>query len=264
MACSPESDGDLFSPGSGGKGDGEDLHTTLPAGHYALELMSRSEVWDGAERRMLYPSTRVLALARVIRDGKAQALRVAPCRVELPQLGKYLPRLPDSTVQRLPALELPIAIDAVGTEQEAAWRLSSGLRAITLGAQLDDPLDDPLPAHRDDPAVIDQDGDGEPGITVKVALFSVYLAARVRLQLLDGRYPRQSPSDDAGVEVERPTIDGKLSMTLDQRIYGDSVPFYDVAEAVAEAGDTYRILSTEQHFALSPITARSCAALLAR
>lgn len=260
LACGVESDPSMEAPGSGGKVDSPTLVTKLPAGSYLLELTSRSEIWDAQQKEMLTPRTRILAHARSVVEDDAQLLSIEPCRVELPRLGKHQPVLPDATVQRLPALSLALSAEAVGADDEAAWRLSSALGAITLGARLDDPLHDPLPVEEDDASVFDQEGDGDPGVTVKVGYFSIYMAARVRLQLIDGRWPRQAPVD--GGLATRPTIDGELYLSLDQQILDDSVPFYDVAKAVAEAAESYQVLTTEHRFHLSPRQEQSCAALL--
>ena len=50
---------------------------------------------------------------------------------------------------------------------EWQWeRIRSGL---VLGAQLDDPLNDPLPSEESDTRVYDQDMDGNPGVTLSVS-----------------------------------------------------------------------------------------------
>lgn len=56
------------------------------------------------------------------------------------------------------------------------------------GATLDDMLEDALPVDPDDPRVIDQDGDGFPGMTVNVNLMGlieaqIYVVQRVQYQL---------------------------------------------------------------------------------
>lgn len=56
------------------------------------------------------------------------------------------------------------------------------------GATLDDPVADPLPLDPLDPRVIDQDGDGQPGMTVRVTVLGIvkgetYIVQRVQYRL---------------------------------------------------------------------------------
>jgi len=56
------------------------------------------------------------------------------------------------------------------------------------GAALDDPATDPLPTDPLDPRVIDQDGDGHPGMTVRVTVLGIvegetYIVQRVQYRL---------------------------------------------------------------------------------
>jgi hypothetical protein len=58
----------------------------------------------------------------------------------------------------------------------------------TRGAVLENPETDELPVDPEDPRVIDQDGDGFPGMTVDVTLFGflraqIYVVQRVQYQL---------------------------------------------------------------------------------
>jgi hypothetical protein len=57
------------------------------------------------------------------------------------------------------------------------------------GARLNDPERDPLPTRADDARVVDQDGDGKPGLTVRVSALGiisgeVYIVQRVRTRLV--------------------------------------------------------------------------------
>jgi hypothetical protein len=56
------------------------------------------------------------------------------------------------------------------------------------GAVLDEPATDPLPVEPLDPRVFDQDGDGQPGMTVRVTVLAIvrgetYIVQRVRYRL---------------------------------------------------------------------------------
>ena len=82
------------------------------------------------------------------------------------------------------------------------------------GAALDDLENDPLPAEPDDPRVIDQDGDGHPGVTVHVSIFGlmkgdIYVAQRNRTRLV-------------GTLVAPDTIRGTIEWTAEQTVLGAS------------------------------------------
>ena len=84
-----------------------------------------------------------------------------------------------------------------------------------LGAELSDPVNDPLPTEGNLTGAIDQDGDGNPGVTVeaRVALCSgmqeLYVALRTGV-LLDG------------VVEDSNTIAGGMDATLEQEVLGVS------------------------------------------
>src|SRR5439155_13137102 len=71
--------------------------------------------------------------------------------------------------------------------------------------------------------VIDQDGDGKPGVSIRVpGAGKIFAALRVVLSL-DARVASAS------------SITGDAAITLDQAIYGDDIWFYDAAAAFAES-----------------------------
>jgi hypothetical protein len=80
------------------------------------------------------------------------------------------------------------------------------------GARLEDPERDPLPTQADDPRVVDQDGDGKPGLTVRVSALGifrgdVYVVQRVRTRL-------------AGAVVSPDRIEGLIEWTTEQVTLG--------------------------------------------
>jgi hypothetical protein len=89
------------------------------------------------------------------------------------------------------------------------------LQVVVLGAELDDPVNDPLPTEENLGTAIDQDNDGNPGVTVEanVALCSgqqeLYVALRTGV-LLDG------------VVEDSNTIAGEMDATLEQEVLGIS------------------------------------------
>ena len=86
------------------------------------------------------------------------------------------------------------------------------------GARLDDPENDPLPTQSDDPRVVDQDGDGKPGLTVHVSVMGliegdVYVVQRDRSRLV-------------GTVVSADAAEGLLEWTSEQSTLGASSSFF--------------------------------------
>lgn len=83
--------------------------------------------------------------------------------------------LPDAFVDSIPVAERTAALtdDGQGFYAEPFYEVR--------GAQLDDLINSPLPTDPNDPAVIDQDQDGHPGMTISVTGFvdgDIYLVQR--------------------------------------------------------------------------------------
>lgn len=86
------------------------------------------------------------------------------------------------------------------------------------GCRLADPERDALPASPDDPRVIDQDGDGKPGLTVQVSALGlvegeVYVVQRVRTRL-------------TGIVVSSDRIEGLVEWTTEQVTLAASNPVF--------------------------------------
>jgi hypothetical protein len=139
-------------------------------------------------------------------------------------------------------------------------RLSTDPFGFSLGVDLEDLLRDPLPAAAEHPRVIDQDRDGNPGVTVEVGWIRVYLACRLALAL-DGQLTAPAPGDAlAEDDPRRPAASGRLSLiTLDQTIYDDNIPFVSVAQVAADADAGSEVLREDHTFDLVPAPpAASC------
>lgn len=85
------------------------------------------------------------------------------------------------------------------------------------GARLEDPENEPLPTSAADPRVLDQDGDGKPGLTVRVRVMGlisgeVYVVQRDRSRL-------------SGTVVSPDAVDGLVEWTSEQSVLGASNPF---------------------------------------
>lgn len=234
-ACGPA--GPLDSPWAPAVGGKADAWQPLAEGHHRLDLRSVAHYRDpgtGAEWDL---TTRVTALAAP-RYGEQPWLALQPCAVTLPELNGYVPWIPEETVTGLPSVEVPLL-----ALEDDPQGFATPATAITLGLDLADPLDDPLPEDADDPAVLDQDADGAPGVTVRVSLFSIHVVMRLTVAL---------QGDAAG---------GSAEVGMEQVILGDTIPFYDAAASAAEAAAKNELLYTRHTFELQPTDAATCAEL---
>ena len=101
------------------------------------------------------------------------------------------------------------------------WRFIEPWPTEVHGARLADPVNDPLPTAADDPRVFDQDGDGNPGITVRVSVLGlisgeVYAVQRL-WKLLEGTV------------VTPDLIRGLITWTNEQVTIGASNPFLNTS-----------------------------------
>jgi hypothetical protein len=121
--------------------------------------------------------------------------------------------IPEAFLRSLGVVERTATLEATAD----GWRFVEPWPTEVHGARLADPVNDPLPTTADDPRVVDQDGDGQPGITVRVRVLGlisgeVYVVQRL-WKLLDG-------------EVVAPDlIRGFLTWTNEQVTLGASNPF---------------------------------------
>lgn len=64
----------------------------------------------------------------------------------------------------------PVSTPVVVSGEPGAWRVERPGTPTPVGIRLDDPANEPLPTDPDDPRIVDDDGDGNPGITVTVRI----------------------------------------------------------------------------------------------
>lgn len=256
-SCGGE-DMDLLGPTgpSGGKADNTFESHSL-SGAFQLGITSWSRFEDRDTGKTFDKTTAIDALVQIKPSlvGDIASLVIQPCQVWLPEVKGYVPRLPDETVQQMSAQTVPGSL--LSGEDDGDLELNTGRFISTLGVELDDPQQDQLPEEPYDPKVIDEDGDGLPGVSVKVGWFRIFVALRIELALRGS--VRTSTTDlwDPVTEI-RPTVVGKVEISLDQRIYGDDIPFYDAAGAAEEALLQNEIVDSAHAFRLVPTDAVTC------
>lgn len=72
--------------------------------------------------------------------------------------------LSDAATQAIRPPPTPVEVDATGD----ALTIVRPATPTPVGIRLDDPANEPLPTDPDDPRIVDDDGDGNPGITVSI------------------------------------------------------------------------------------------------
>jgi len=87
--------------------------------------------------------------------------------------------LSDAATQAIKPPDTPLDVDVV----DGVLRIRRAATPTPVGIRLDDPATEPLPVDPADPRIVDDDGDGKPGITVTVRVSDdlageVYLARR--------------------------------------------------------------------------------------
>ena len=205
-------------------------------GIFATEVVVKATVAIPVESRQL------LRL-RILQHGRQIRQRISLCRFLLP------------SVPRMAELEVPPAAEAIlrsrGGEREGPYLSAEEAvgaeyrpepEAIVLGAALDDPLADPLPTPEDPARALDEDEDGQPGVTLEATTVvceeveELYVAMRVVVDL-------------AGTVRDLDTISGEVEPTLDQSVLGYSHDCLAVAAQLPieiVPGSTFAAQRTEE------------------
>lgn len=89
---------------------------------------------------------------------------------------------------------------------------------VVNGAILSDPDRDPLPSTADDPRLVDLDGDGKPGVTVKIRVFGLIPGETYVVQRLRQSY--------RGTVVENDLVRGTIFWVDEQVTLGASASFF--------------------------------------
>lgn len=87
------------------------------------------------------------------------------CKLELDSGSRWVrTTLPAAVRARLPQ---PMIDAELGVDARGSMTLRQGRREVVLGARLASPSD-PLPLRASDPAMLDEDRDGRPGVTIEI------------------------------------------------------------------------------------------------
>lgn len=84
----------------------------------------------------------------------------------------------DAATQAIRPVSTPVEVSG----EPGAWEVHRPATPTPVGIRLDDPVNESLPDDPDDPRIVDDDGDGKPGITVEIrigdSVEELYIARR--------------------------------------------------------------------------------------
>lgn len=153
----------------------------------------------------------VAAIVDVAQDGTLLTLQDAYCCSEI----QMVPSILQSAIpERFVASLTPDVRHATLECDDGSWSFHQPPVVEVRGARLEDPASDPLPADRFDERVFDQDGDGQPGLTVPVCVAGIvcgetYVVQRLQTELL-------------GWIVDGDTIAGRMTWRSEQNVLAAS------------------------------------------
>ena len=181
------------------------------SGIFAVEIVLHAKV-------VVDVQARGLARVRLLQRGRTVHVKSQLCRLLLPKIENVVDLtipLPAERVIRSHASENEG--DFLSADALAGAALTLPPLDVTVGAKLADPEHDPLPTSKAPASESDDDGDGEPGVTLgaKVVLCArpekLYVALRTSSRL-DGMI--RSPD----------AFDGPLDVSLEQSVLGWTNP----------------------------------------
>lgn len=159
-------------------------------------------------------TTTLILLVEMAQEGESVTVRETHCLADINDgTSMVTTEIPEAFLRSLGTVERTATL----TPASEGWRFSLPWPTAVYGARLSNPATDPLPLVPDDPRVFDQDGDGQPGITVRVRILGlisgeVYAVQRLS-KLLEGRV------------ITPNLVRGLISWSNEQMTVGASNPF---------------------------------------
>ena len=129
--------------------------------------------------------------------------------------------LSDAATQAIKPPTTPVDVDVV----DGALRVRRAATPTPVGIRLDDPANESLPTDPNDPRIVDDDGDGQPGITVTI---------KVTDDLIGELYIARREIFAYEVSLTGPdTLEGTVTDGSEQLVIGASDPIF------ADSGDDW-------------------------
>lgn len=159
-------------------------------------------------------STTLILLVEMVQEGQKVAVRETHCLADIDDgTAMVTTGIPEAFLRSLGVVERTATLQATVD----GWWFVEPWPTEVHGARLADPVNDPLPTTADDPRVVDQDGDGKPGITVKVTALGLISGEVYAVQRLEKLLEGQVVTPDL--------IRGLITWTNEQVTIGASNPF---------------------------------------
>jgi len=163
-------------------------------------------------------TTTLVLLVEMVQRGREVTVRETHCLADIDD-GTTMVRteIPEAFLRSIQSVEQTAVLEP----GPSGWTFSFPWGTAVHGARLADPLNDALPTTADDPRVFDQDGDGKPGITVRVNILGlisgqVYAVQRITKYL-------------EGAVVTPDLIRGFITWRNEQVTIGASNPFLNTS-----------------------------------
>lgn len=171
-------------PAAGGEPAGDGASLPDLSGTWA-QVQIYSEVVDfpilGKKKR----TTMIVLLLRMEQEGRNIKLREEYCATDIESGTRMVSTsLPDAFLRSLGKTRRSAHLE----HSDEGIRFVQPWTTDVRGARLENIESDPLPTKADDPRLVDQDGDGKPGVTARAKIFDlvnaeVYAVQRVRYRL---------------------------------------------------------------------------------
>ena len=137
--------------------------------------------------------------------------------------------MPDAATQAIVPVDTPVEVT---TEPDGRLRVVRPPTPTPIGIDLEDPANTPLPTDPNDPRIVDDDGDGNPGVSAHI-----FVADGIEGDLYIAR--REIFSYDV-VQEGPDRMEGTITDESEQLIIGASDPIFNVQSAWEQVPDPAR------------------------
>lgn len=192
---------------AGQSADCLDLATLDLSGDWAMAqyLVAAADLPLGIGQLFIY--TTVGVMTQVTQSGSELTMQDAYCFTDAePSTPLFKTWIPNAVMQSIRSTSRTVRLE----QTESGIQLSQDWHVEVRGAVLDDPENDALPTTPNDPRLVDQEGDGFPGITIEVELVGLVTGATYATQ----RYRYRL----TGEVIDEDTIIGLIEWTSEQTI----------------------------------------------
>jgi len=209
---------------AGQSADCLDVSTLDLSGDWAMAqyLVAAADLPLGIGQMFIY--TTVGVMTHVSQSGSEIIMQDAYCFTDAePSTPLFLTRIPDEVMRSICPDPRTVQLE----QTDSGIRMSQDWHVEVRGAMLDDPENDALPTTPDDPRLVDQEGDGFPGMTIEVELVGLYTGATYAVQ----RYRYRLYGD----VIDENTIIGFIEWTSEQTVIAATndlflLPFEDYTD----------------------------------